>query len=154
MNDWSSSDILPVRQGGVIDLSIVPRRHDWRSMMAACACVAGSPTLSTLPMPMMAMTCLIVLEIVAPGPMAIAIMGMVIVAIALSFITLFISTLPRVLEYVEKYLPETEDPHAKRAQHESVSSEEEEVTAAIGFVLHTEFQKQRAREQVGSKHAG
>jgi hypothetical protein len=100
---------------------------------------------------MMAIATLIVLANTSPGAVAIAIAGMLIVAIALSLISLFIAALPRVLEQVSRYLPEGEDRHAQRMPAESDMPDDEAITAAIGFVLYTEFQNQLARERGGSK---
>jgi hypothetical protein len=100
---------------------------------------------------MMAIATLIVLASTDPGPVAIAIAGMSIVAIALSFISLFIATLPRALELLERFLPEAEDRHAKRMPTESSHPDDEAITAAIGFVLYTEIQNQLTRERAGSK---
>lgn len=100
---------------------------------------------------MMAIATLIVLANTEPGAGAIAIAGMSIVAIALTFISLFIATLPRVLEFMERYLPEAEDRHAKRMPSDSSHTDDEAINAAIGFVLYTEIQNQLARERAGSK---
>jgi hypothetical protein len=100
---------------------------------------------------MMAIATLIVLANTDPGAVAIAVAGMSIVAIALAFISLFIATLPRFLEFLERYLPEAEDRHAKRTPSESSHPDDDAITAAIGFVLYTEIQNQLARERAGSK---
>ena len=67
--------------------------------------------------------------------LAITITGMLIVFIALAGITLFISALPKVLEWVEPWFPENQHHHAP-APPQSVASSDDEVVAAIGFVLH------------------
>ncbi len=71
----------------------------------------------------------------------IAVAGMMIVATALTFISLFIAALPKILDKLEDYLP-TVDEHAKPTHPESSVPDDDAVLAAIGFVLHTEFQKQ------------
>lgn len=71
----------------------------------------------------------------------IAAVGLLIVYVALVLIALFIATLPRVLVLIGHLWPEVDDHHGL----EHVESEAEEdlaVLAAIGFVLHTEFQRQ------------
>lgn len=78
--------------------------------------------------------------------LVIAVMGMAIVMIALTFISLFIASMPRILGGVAKVYPEREDPHARRAHSENLAEDDEAVLAAIGFVLHTEFQKQLANK--------
>lgn len=102
---------------------------------------------------MMAIASLIALASDASRAAAIAVAGMLIVSIALSVISLFIAGLPRLLEVLERFLPEREDPHAKRIPQESFVPDDDAVTAAIGFVLHTEFQNQLARERAGSQNA-
>lgn len=77
----------------------------------------------------------------------IAIAGLLIVFTALTLISLFIGSLPRVLEMVAKVLPELEEPHHRPSHPEDETEEDDAVLAAIGFVLHTEFQKQLAAEQ-------
>ena len=72
---------------------------------------------------------------------AIAATGMVIVFTALLLITLFISALPHILEVVGKVLPEVSDRHAPQDHPESLLPDEA-VLAALGFVLHTELQRQ------------
>lgn len=82
---------------------------------------------------------------------AIAIAGMSIVAIALSLITLFIATLPRILAALETYLPDVDDVRSGTISPESDQPEDDAVTAAIGFVLHTELQKQLAADRPKAK---
>ena len=72
---------------------------------------------------------------------AIAVTGMFIVFAALSLITVFIFALPHLLAVVSKVLPETVDKHAVPDRSEGLLPNEP-VLAAIGFVLHTEIQKQ------------
>ena len=62
---------------------------------------------------------------------------------------LFIATLPRILGFIEGYLPELEEHSPPRSHPESFVPDDDAVTAAIGFVLHTEFQKQLARDRAG-----
>ena len=82
---------------------------------------------------------------------AIAVAGMLIVSVALSVIALFIAALPRILEWAGKYLPEVEEPHAGRSHPESLVPDDDKVLAAIGFVLHSEFQRQLANERQHTK---
>ena len=64
-------------------------------------------------------------------------------AVALVLISLFIATLPRVLALIGRLWPEVDDHHG--IDHVEVDEEEDLVVlAAIGFVLHTEFQRQLA----------
>jgi oxaloacetate decarboxylase gamma subunit len=68
------------------------------------------------------------------------IVGMTIVFSALAIISLFIAALPKVLEWLDPYLPKGHGPDAPTRDEQS-TLEEEKVVAAIGFVLHTELQK-------------
>lgn len=72
---------------------------------------------------------------------ATAIVGMVIVFVVLVLITLFIQSLPRLLEAIARVLPEVPDHHAPVDTSESLLPDEPTV-AAIGYVLHTELQRQ------------
>ena len=72
----------------------------------------------------------------------IATSGMLIVMVALTLISLFIAALPRILEKVAEVFPEGEPHHAASEHPESTRADNEAVVAAIGFVLHSEFQKQ------------
>ena len=73
--------------------------------------------------------------------LVIAAVGLTIVFVALVLISLFIATLPRVLTLIGHLWPEVEDHHA--VEHvESATDEDLAVLAAIGWVLHTEFQQQ------------
>jgi hypothetical protein len=67
---------------------------------------------------------------------------MLIVFCALILISLFIALLPRILGVISQYLPETEEPHESLSHPESQRLDDDAVIAAIGFVLHTELQKQ------------
>lgn len=75
---------------------------------------------------------------------SIAITGLVIVFVALILISLFIASLPRILELVSRVWPEVEEPHARPSRPEGLSPDEASIIAAIGFVLHTELQRQLA----------
>jgi Na+-transporting methylmalonyl-CoA/oxaloacetate decarboxylase gamma subunit len=68
------------------------------------------------------------------------IVGMAIVFAALVIISLFIAALPKVLEWLDPYLPKGQGHHAP-AHDEQTTLDEEKVVAAIGLVLHTELQK-------------
>ena len=81
------------------------------------------------------------LQIVINEGIPIAITGMVIVFAALVLITLFISALPRLLEAVAGVLPEVPDRQAPVDASESLLPDEQ-MLAAIGFVLHTELQRE------------
>ena len=92
-------------------------------------------------------------EITTRG-VAIAISGLVIVFVALILISVFIASLPRILEIVARFWPEVDEPHAVESHPESLVADDGHVLAAIGFVLHTEFQHQLSTEQtqpVGKK---
>ncbi len=80
---------------------------------------------------------------------AIAVTGMLIVFAALTLITLFIFALPQILDGVSKVLPETVETHAVPDRSESLLPNEA-VLAAIGFVLHTEVQKQLETDKKSS----
>jgi Na+-transporting methylmalonyl-CoA/oxaloacetate decarboxylase gamma subunit len=72
----------------------------------------------------------------------IAIAGMLIVGVALSLISLFIAGLPRVLDTIGKFWPEVDEPHGKKSHTHSLITDNDAVIAAIGYVLHCEYQKQ------------
>ncbi len=78
---------------------------------------------------------------VAGRGIAIAITGMAIVGFALLLIILFISALPKLLDFVARFVPEAEDTHVRptsaRSHPESQVADDEAVLAAIGFVLHS-----------------
>ena len=67
---------------------------------------------------------------------SIALTGMLIVACALLLICLFIMSLPRVLAAIAKVWPEGHEPHPSTARAEGLVPEEDEILAAIGFLLH------------------
>ena len=81
--------------------------------------------------------------------LSIAAAGMLIVMLALTFISLFIAGLPRILAAVAKVYPEPVERHVKRTHPESLVADDEAVLAAIGFVLHTEFQMQLVGKNTG-----
>ncbi|MGC6441849.1 MAG: OadG family protein [Rubripirellula sp.] len=71
----------------------------------------------------------------------IAIVGLLIVFLVLIFLSLFIATLPKVLQLINAVLPESNGHHG--TVHEEQDEDAElELLAAIGYVLHTEFQRQ------------
>ncbi len=77
--------------------------------------------------------------------LAIAGVGLAIVFAALILISLFIATLPRALQMVSRVWPEVDEPHVLEHSEEE-PEDDTAVLAAIGFVLHTEFQRQLHRE--------
>jgi Na+-transporting methylmalonyl-CoA/oxaloacetate decarboxylase gamma subunit len=77
---------------------------------------------------------------------SIAMAGMLIVMLALTFISLFIAASPRILAAVARVFPEPVERHARRADIDSRVADDEAVVAAIGFVLHQEFQRQLASD--------
>jgi len=78
--------------------------------------------------------------------MTIAAVGIAIVFSALMLITLFIASLPRILGLVGHVWPEHGDGHHENAHPENQVADDSDVMAAIGFVLHTEFQRQLTAE--------
>jgi len=76
----------------------------------------------------------------------IAAAGIVIVFSALILLTLFIAALPRVLKVVDRVWPEVSEQFPPVGHPESQVADDADVLAAIGFVLHTEFQKQLTEE--------
>ena len=81
---------------------------------------------------------------------SIAIAGLLIVFSALILISLFIASLPRILVAVGHIWPEVRDGHREEGHTDSMVADDPAVLAAIGFVLHTEFQKQVAAGSSGS----
>ena len=75
----------------------------------------------------------------------IAAVGLLIVFVALILITVFIAAMPKFLDFIGHLWPEVEEHHAFE-NVESDEDEEMELMAAIGFVLHTEFQRQLSGE--------
>lgn len=72
----------------------------------------------------------------------IAIIGMLMVFIALAGLSLFLALVPRVLNRLAAVWPETAERHAAPAAAEGLLDEEDEVLAAIGYVLHAEAREQ------------
>lgn len=68
------------------------------------------------------------------------IVGLTIVFCALVVISLFITALPIVLDWLDPYLPKRHGHHAP-TRDEQTTLDEEKVVAAIGLVLHSELQK-------------
>ena len=73
---------------------------------------------------------------------AIAVTGMLIVGCALLLISVFISSLPRILAAVATIWPEVDEPHGGTGHPESLALDDDDVLAAIGFVLHHRLQEQ------------
>ncbi|MCH2210579.1 MAG: OadG family protein [Fuerstiella sp.] len=71
----------------------------------------------------------------------IAATGMGIVFVAIILITVFISALPGILKLLAQVLPEASARHTPVDTSESMLPDEG-ILAAIGFVLHTEIQRQ------------
>jgi Na+-transporting methylmalonyl-CoA/oxaloacetate decarboxylase gamma subunit len=71
---------------------------------------------------------------------ALSITGMAIVFVALVVIALFIAALPHALALLGPYAPKIEK-HGGPSPAEQDQSDEEEVVAAIGFVLHSEARR-------------
>ena len=67
---------------------------------------------------------------------AIALTGMLIVFTALILISVFIAALPRLLASLEGVLGPEKEHHAAAAPRPSASATEEQLVAAIGYVLH------------------
>ena len=88
-------------------------------------------------------------QVFAGKGMAIAATGMIIVFVALLLITMFISALPHLLEMISRILHEVADHHAPKDASRSLLPDEA-ILAAIGFVLHTEMQRE-AEEETASK---
>ncbi len=82
---------------------------------------------------------------------AIAVVGIVIVFSALLLISLFIASLPQVLRVVGHFWPEANDGQRESGHPESQVADDSDVLAAIGFVLHTEFQRQLTVEASAAK---
>jgi Na+-transporting methylmalonyl-CoA/oxaloacetate decarboxylase gamma subunit len=92
---------------------------------------------------------ILALDDISVRGLSIAATGMLIVMLALTFISLFIAGLPRILAAVAKVYPEPVERHGKRTHPENLVADDAAVLAAIGFVLHTEFQKQVEGENAG-----
>jgi Na+-transporting methylmalonyl-CoA/oxaloacetate decarboxylase gamma subunit len=83
--------------------------------------------------------------------LAIAAAGITIVFSALLLISLFIASLPRILRVVNHIWPEVQDGHHEAGHPESQVADDTDVLAAIGFVLHTEFQRQLSAESLAAE---
>ena len=94
---------------------------------------------------------ILALDETAVRGLSIAVAGMLIVMLALTFISLFIAASPRILAAVAKVYPEPVERHRKRPDPKGQGGDDEAVLAAIGFVLHTEFQRQCADETAATK---
>lgn len=79
--------------------------------------------------------------VVKGNGIAISLMGMAIVFLALVLITLFIASVPTILAWLDPILPKGHSHHAPPTPEEQTPLDQEKVVAAIGMVLHTEFQK-------------
>ncbi len=79
--------------------------------------------------------------------LGLALTGLLIVFTALILISLFIALMPRVLGVLARIWPETDEPQVTAGHPESQVPDNAAVLAAIGFVLHTEMQKQLAADQ-------
>lgn len=73
--------------------------------------------------------------------------GLLIVFTALILISLFIALLPKILSVLARVWPESDEPHGTTGHPESQVPDNAAILAAIGFVLHTEMQKQVAADQ-------
>lgn len=71
-----------------------------------------------------------------------ALVGLMIVFTALILLSLFIAALPRVLAMLSTVWPEVDEPAANTSHTDSLVADDGAVLAAIGYVLHTEFQRQ------------
>lgn len=77
-------------------------------------------------------------NIVDGNGVSIALMGMMIVFCGLAMISLFIALLPKILALLQGKPVKAP---ARHVHHDRPSSETEEITAAIGYVIHMEFEK-------------
>lgn len=73
--------------------------------------------------------------------LGISIMGISIVFAALILVSLFITSLPRVLALLESVLPPEVDHHATASPAAKRADHDEAVVAAIGFALHARQRK-------------
>jgi Na+-transporting methylmalonyl-CoA/oxaloacetate decarboxylase gamma subunit len=71
----------------------------------------------------------------------IAVTGMLMVFMALALLTVFLTLLPRVLTWLHAVWPESGDRQAALAGADALLGDEDDVLAAIGFVLHAESQE-------------
>ncbi len=72
---------------------------------------------------------------------SIAVTGMLIVFFALAIISLFIRLLPELLKVLGPVLPRLESHAQPPSSAERLSTDEEKIVAAIGYVLCTEMEK-------------
>lgn len=118
--------------------------------------IRAAPPFHVIQASMMTQTLLVNAQQVFDGSqrgVAIAVAGLLIVFTALLLITLFIASLPRLLGMLARGWPEVDEHHHWESHPESFLPENDTVLAAIGFVLHTEFQKQlKADETRGEKN--
>ena len=70
--------------------------------------------------------------------LAITITGMAIVFTALALIASFIAALPHLLEALSPYLPKMDHHGVRPSPAEQSGADQEQIVAAIGFVLHQE----------------
>ena len=77
----------------------------------------------------------------------VALVGLMIVFSALIVISLFIAALPHILGKLSSVWPEVNEPAVNAGHTDSLVADDGAVLAAIGFVLHTEMQKQVAADQ-------
>ena len=95
------------------------------------------------------------LRLVAESDLAegvsIAISGLTIVFVALVLISLFIAKLPQLLELVARVWQEVKERHSAEISGEvypeNLAPDDGAALAAIGFVLHTELQRQIAADK-------
>jgi Na+-transporting methylmalonyl-CoA/oxaloacetate decarboxylase gamma subunit len=102
---------------------------------------------------MMTQTLLVNAQLVFDGSqrgISIAVAGLLIVFTALLLISLFIASLPRLLEIFARAWPEVDEHHHWESHPESFLPENDAVLAAIGFVLHTELQKQLKADEASA----
>lgn len=72
----------------------------------------------------------------------VALVGLMIVFCVLIVISLFIAALPHILAQLSSVWPEVDEPASNTGHPDSLVADDGAVLAAIGFVLHTEFQRQ------------
>ena len=81
--------------------------------------------------------------------LAIALAGLLIVFAVLIFLSLFIVVLPKLVAVLDSVLPAPDHSHADHSLagggHPESQLPDDVVIAAIGYVLHTELQNQRAK---------
>jgi Na+-transporting methylmalonyl-CoA/oxaloacetate decarboxylase gamma subunit len=72
----------------------------------------------------------------------ITVIGMLMVFAALALLTVFLTLLPRFLGWINAVWPERGDRHATLDAAAELLGDEDDVLAAIGFVLHVESREQ------------